>query len=580
MNSSQSANPNPPPGDDAFDELLKESLAVPDESKEKVMSELSIALSAEASRAPRPRSRKQSPPADTFWSKLLAAGIFLVLGVGLFLMVRRPSDDPAKQPGAALIDKNSQPGDPKDEKKDPAPVATTSGLSDDEKKHVDALIKQMDSDDFAMRADAQQKLFVMGEKIVPYLNGFLAGKTKLSPEVNISLPKVVDEIVRTARTQRIEKDLAQLEKAIAEAPAHYFPPSAEVKAKLAKKVTFEFVDVPLNDAAAWLEKNLNIPFIIDPVLKGTDIPAINLRVTDMAGDLALDWVLRLADLFYVIRKDYVLLTTHDRAAKLCLLAYEIVLPTREGEAPWTFAETELMADILKIEPVAFYKQYENDYGWHQPEPALVKAVAPGKLLVHDDRDARTHYSHFLEIFKTGVIDIDLYLSPPTEKLKQALQKEITLAFGKDATLPDTLSFLNTMTKLTIVLDPNANLNATGKLRKDIIFDKKPMSEVLTTICDSFNLAYDLRNNAIFITDREKVKKNAKLACVAFDLAPALKAGLNEGQLLQSFYQITKLREEPPVLRGRWIGHIAPEQIPAAIKMLDTAAKTGKIPNTP
>jgi len=59
------------------------------------------------------------------------------------------------------------------------------------------------------------------------------------------------------------------------------------------RVSFEFVDVPLDDAVKALEAWSGVQMSIDNAVLA---PTINLRVQDMSVDLALEWISKLADL--------------------------------------------------------------------------------------------------------------------------------------------------------------------------------------------------------------------------------------------------------------------------------------------
>lgn len=68
------------------------------------------------------------------------------------------------------------------------------------------------------------------------------------------------------------------------------------KKKMEQKVSFEFVDKPLADAVKFISEKTNVAISIDPEVLKNNPPAINLRVTDMTADLALQWILKLAEL--------------------------------------------------------------------------------------------------------------------------------------------------------------------------------------------------------------------------------------------------------------------------------------------
>lgn len=75
----------------------------------------------------------------------------------------------------------------------------------------------------------------------------------------------------------------------------------DIRKKLQRKVSFEFVDTPLDEAIAFLRNLADVTMIVDPRVLEAGAPPINLRVTDMNLDLALDWILRLADLSYTLK---------------------------------------------------------------------------------------------------------------------------------------------------------------------------------------------------------------------------------------------------------------------------------------
>ncbi len=70
------------------------------------------------------------------------------------------------------------------------------------------------------------------------------------------------------------------------------PEMAQLKAALAKKVTFDFAETPLRDVLTFLSQLLGINIVLDPAVDG-DKP-VTLRVNEMASAQALSWVARLA----------------------------------------------------------------------------------------------------------------------------------------------------------------------------------------------------------------------------------------------------------------------------------------------
>jgi hypothetical protein len=72
----------------------------------------------------------------------------------------------------------------------------------------------------------------------------------------------------------------------------------DLRKKLSRKVSFEFVDTPIVEALAFFRSLTNVNMILDPkaIEKGLDAKAITLRVTDMDLKTAMDWACLVAGL--------------------------------------------------------------------------------------------------------------------------------------------------------------------------------------------------------------------------------------------------------------------------------------------
>ena len=75
----------------------------------------------------------------------------------------------------------------------------------------------------------------------------------------------------------------------------------DIRKKLQRRVSFEFVDTPLQEAVSFLRSLTNVTMIIDPKVLEGGAPTINLRVTDMTLELALGWILKLAELDFALK---------------------------------------------------------------------------------------------------------------------------------------------------------------------------------------------------------------------------------------------------------------------------------------
>ena len=88
------------------------------------------------------------------------------------------------------------------------------------------------------------------------------------------------------------------------------PWKEEIRKKMKRLVSFEFADTPLEDALKFLNSLTKISIILDPkaVADGASKTPINLHVQDMPLELALKWVLKLAELEYDLRNQAVFIT--------------------------------------------------------------------------------------------------------------------------------------------------------------------------------------------------------------------------------------------------------------------------------
>lgn len=88
------------------------------------------------------------------------------------------------------------------------------------------------------------------------------------------------------------------------------PWKQEIRKKLARRVSFEFVDTPLSEALQFLNSLTKVNIILDPKVaaEGADKTPITLRVQDMEMETALKWILRLAELEYDLRNQAVFIT--------------------------------------------------------------------------------------------------------------------------------------------------------------------------------------------------------------------------------------------------------------------------------
>jgi len=101
----------------------------------------------------------------------------------------------------------------------------------------------------------------------------------------------------------------------------------EIRKQMDRRVTFEFVDTPLEEAINFLQTLTKVNMILDPNAftggGGADVP-ITLKVSDMELSLALKWILRLAELDYTLKNEAVFISTpQNLAGEVELKIYDV-----------------------------------------------------------------------------------------------------------------------------------------------------------------------------------------------------------------------------------------------------------------
>lgn len=96
-------------------------------------------------------------------------------------------------------------------------------------------------------------------------------------------------------------------------------PEAVAKA-LAKKISFDFVETPIQDAVAFLRQQSGLELALDAeALGGNEPHNVTLRVNDMRLDWALGWICEVAGLAYVWDGGRFVVTTPKAAKKVIVL---------------------------------------------------------------------------------------------------------------------------------------------------------------------------------------------------------------------------------------------------------------------
>lgn len=80
-----------------------------------------------------------------------------------------------------------------------------------------------------------------------------------------------------------------------------------IKEALNKKVTFDFVETPLQDVVNFLSSLVDVTIVLDTAAT-KDAPSVTLRVNDMRLQSALNWILKLVALKYTLKDEAVFIS--------------------------------------------------------------------------------------------------------------------------------------------------------------------------------------------------------------------------------------------------------------------------------
>ena len=144
-----------------------------------------------------------------------------------------------------------------------------------------------------------------------------------------------------SRRDETKEPLADLTQRESEASA--------VLKKLQKKVSFDFAETPLDEVVAFLRQSTGVTIIVDPKISAVAPANINLRVTDMSTDLALDWILRLANLEKTVKDNAIYISTPDRVQELTAIDLSDVAATPDHGAIYLKYKLPARAGLTKAE---------------------------------------------------------------------------------------------------------------------------------------------------------------------------------------------------------------------------------------
>lgn len=364
-------------------------------------------------------------------------------------------------------------------------------------------------------------------------------------------------------------------------------PNPEIIAVLKnRKITFEFVDLPLNQALAQIADHSGVRIVMDPLIPASDgMSSVNLRVTDMDCDLAMRWILRLANLEYVaLGRTLVVMSPTVANTFYRPEPRDYTLSVDAADKPWTLDETSAFAALVNtwaIDAGHVAKFPGEFYGLQtRPEdPPPCTVLSAGKIHMADvgsDAEAdgcKALIDDFTQSAPRAVLPRTM------QATLQQLDTPLTLTPpAKRITVVDAVALLNKSTHLSLIVDPGlVKQGLTGVLAPEGWPGKAATAkDALIALCSATKM------NLTFDQDWVAVGKSPDPMQIAhptlLDLRPALKAGVNAQQLTAALAEIASsgFGIAPVVIRGRWVAATDPVIARRAMTVVDEAAKSGKI----
>jgi len=167
---------------------------------------------------------------------------------------------------------------PKEEKGEP--LKPLPALGDEQKKTVDQAIKDFASEEFEVRERASKEVLEAGPGAIPQLE--------------TALKTGGDDAEKQARVKKLVDEL--------KAKHRGGPTPEQLRDALAAKVSFEFVDKPLQQCLDALCTQVALPKGAIKADDGVANIPLSLRVADVQLELALQWVGKLAGAAFHLEK--------------------------------------------------------------------------------------------------------------------------------------------------------------------------------------------------------------------------------------------------------------------------------------
>lgn len=322
---------------------------------------------------------------------------------------------------------------------------------------------------------------------------------------------IADSDRKTSVAEEPEKETEKAKEGEPPAPEPKAGPSKVDRAvmeKLAKKVSFEFADVPLTEALEFLSSLTDVVITFDPQLgaKGNGKWPVNLTLKETPASAALAWIGRLTHTEYVVSRGAVFLSTKDRIEELvfseiCLETYDV------GGLSAAPAEVAAAARSILLAP-------------HASNKNLTLVEHNGKLVAMLNPPLHAELAGLLQGLRAkGDWPPPRPKEPWEVRIQKILDEKLVQFEFDDAPLDDALGLLSSLAGINIVLD--TDLKA-ARPPVSLRVDKMPLRTALDYIVVLAGQKYVVENDAVYVASAERLKPAKELR--VYDIGVLAKGG--------------------------------------------------------
>jgi len=304
--------------------------------------------------------------------------------------------------------------------------------------------------------------------------------------------------------------------------------------ELDRKITFEFIDTPFSEAIEFLQRltDGNIEVSAKAMENSGDVP-ITFNVTGMPLDVSLRWVCRFADLDYEVIGNIIYIMDPDRLAEMRRQDAEAAeaahLPDSVRElgierrlarkVTFEFIETPLS------EALQFLQTLTESTIVCDPVSAADRYTTPITLSLTNTRlSVALRWILRMADLDYGLVDGAVFISTPeriasarralhdrrfadalrpktkwSREIRRRLERRISFEFA-ETPLSEAIAFLQTLTKMNMILDPSAKASRRQVTMK---VTNMPLDSALRWTCLIAGCDYALVDHAVFISTPER-----------------------------------------------------------------------------